>query len=112
MNQTSAAYPRGVSEFAEVGFTPVAAHLVRPPRVAEARLALECRRLEIVTIGEGPYAGNFVIGEVLAVHVDPEIADEHAMPDPERLDIVGRMGGDCYVEARPEALFSMKRPPA
>ncbi|MEZ4655787.1 MAG: flavin reductase family protein, partial [Candidatus Eisenbacteria bacterium] len=112
MNQTSAAFPRGVSEFAEVGFTPVPAELVRAPRVAEARLAFECRLLEIVTVGEGPYAGNFIIGEVLLVHLDPSVVDAEGMPDPERLDIIGRMGGDYYVEAHPEAMFAMKRPSA
>ena len=112
MNLTSATYPRGVNEFTETGFTAVPSELVRPPRVKEAHLAMECRSIEILTVGSGPYAGNFIIGEVLAIHLDPAIVDEHGLPDPLRLEVVGRMGGDLYVDARPETLFEMKRPPA
>ncbi len=92
MNLTSATYPRGINEFTETGFTAAPSEMVRPPRVAEAHLALECRRLEIVTIGTGPYAGNFIIGEVLAVHLDPAIADEIATAFAENLARLGYDG--------------------
>jgi flavin reductase (DIM6/NTAB) family NADH-FMN oxidoreductase RutF len=110
MNQTSAAYPPEVDEFAEVGFTRIPAEMVRPSRLAESPLAMECRCLRIVTVGDGPFAGNFVIGEILVVHLDPAIQDEHGLPDLARIAVVGRMGGDLYVELRPDALFEMKRP--
>lgn len=111
MNQASAAFPRGVDEFDAAGFTRLASERVKPPRVAESPISMECRLHTIVPHGDGPLAGHYVIGEMLLLHVDPAILDSEGRPDPARIDFIGRMGGDYYIRSRPEALFELPRPP-
>jgi flavin reductase (DIM6/NTAB) family NADH-FMN oxidoreductase RutF len=110
MNLASIAFPRGVNEFVEAGFTPVPSELVKPPRVAESPVAMECRLHTILPHGDGPLAGRYVIGEVLLVHVDDAMLDEEGRIDPVRPDFIGRMGADWYVHAAGESLFEMPRP--
>jgi flavin reductase (DIM6/NTAB) family NADH-FMN oxidoreductase RutF len=112
MNLTSYTFPRGVSEFSEAGFTPTASVHVRPPRVAESPVAIECRLHQIVRHGEGPLAANYVIGEAILIEVRDDLIDSSGLPDPARLELIGRMGGDSYIEAIPGALFEMRRPAA
>jgi flavin reductase (DIM6/NTAB) family NADH-FMN oxidoreductase RutF len=110
MNATSAAYPRGVDEFDQAGFTRVPSELVRPPRVAESPLAMECRLHAIIDHGAGPLAGHYVIGEMLLLHADESVLDTGGRPDPARIGFIGRMGADWYVHAAPPALFELSRP--
>ena len=73
MNLTSAPLPRGEDEMAFAGLTPAPSVLVKPPRVAEAPAALECKLLEIVRLKsiEGrPLNNHLVIGQVVGVHID------------------------------------------
>ena len=73
MNLTSAPLPRGENEMAFAGLTPAPSVLVKPPRVAEAPAALECKLLEIVRLKsiEGrPLNNHLVIGQVVGVHID------------------------------------------
>jgi flavin reductase (DIM6/NTAB) family NADH-FMN oxidoreductase RutF len=66
MNQTSAALPRGESEFDFAGLEMAPSRLVAPPRVAATPVAFECRVIERVQL-----ARNIVtFGEVVGVHVD------------------------------------------
>jgi flavin reductase (DIM6/NTAB) family NADH-FMN oxidoreductase RutF len=66
MNQTSAALPRGESEFAFAGLEMAPSRLVKPPRVAASPVAFECRVIERVEL-----ASNIVtFGQVVGVHVD------------------------------------------
>lgn len=110
VNQASAEYPYGVSEWEEAGFTPLPSAKVKPPRVAESPLAIECRLFRIVPHGEGPLAGNYVIGEVVYFHVARDVLEgEHV--EPRRVDYLTRMGADWYARALPEAMFELPRPP-
>ncbi len=111
MNATSAAYPRGVDEFDVAGFTRATSERVRPPRVAESPLSMECRLHTIVEHGVGPLAGHYVIGEMLLLHAVESVLDADGRPDPARIDFIGRMGADWYVHAAPPALFELPRPP-
>ncbi len=73
MSETSAPLARGVSEFAHAGLTMAPSRLVKPPRVAEAHAALECRVSEIVRLKgcKGETLENYlVVGEVVAFHID------------------------------------------
>jgi len=65
MNQSSAPLPHGESEFDRFNIAPAPSLRVRPPRVAAAPAAFECRLDRIVRVGEGPLAGNVVFGTVL-----------------------------------------------
>src|SRR5512141_1499866 len=66
MNICAIDYPRGVNEIEEAGFTALASKLVRPPRIAEAPVAFECRLVRHLELGRVPY--HMVIGEVVYYH--------------------------------------------
>src|SRR5436190_5854515 len=86
----------GESEVEYVGLTTIPSTKVRPPRVAESPVNLECKVLQIVSIGDGPIAANLVIGEVLALHVAERVLDERGRVDPRKLQTIARLGGDWY----------------
>lgn len=73
MNHCSAEYPYGVSEMSQVGLTPVASSLVKPPRVAESPIHMECKLEKLVEIGEGKVgSATVVFGRILTMHVFDE----------------------------------------
>jgi flavin reductase (DIM6/NTAB) family NADH-FMN oxidoreductase RutF len=110
INHASAEFPHGVSEWEEAGFTPVPGVKVRPSRVLESPMAIECRLFQVVPHGEGPLAANYVIGEVVLIHVSRAVLVDGAI-DPQRVDYITRMGADWYTRAVPESLFELPRPP-
>jgi flavin reductase (DIM6/NTAB) family NADH-FMN oxidoreductase RutF len=107
MNLTSAEHPPEVNEFEVAGFTPLPSLLVRPARVAESPVNLECRLHQIVYLGDGPGAGSLIIGRVLLMHIDDALLVNGRVAS-ERLQTVGRMGGSRY--ARTDSTFDMPRP--
>jgi flavin reductase (DIM6/NTAB) family NADH-FMN oxidoreductase RutF len=107
MNLTSAELPPEVSEWDVGGFTPLPSEQVGPPRVAESPVNMECRVHQIISLGDGPGAGNLVIGRVLLIHVADEILVNGRVAS-ERLRAVGRMGGSRY--AKTDSTFDMTRP--
>lgn len=109
MNQTSAPYPYGVSEFEQAGLTPAASVKVKPPRVKESPVAMECELLQVVELGAGPLAGNVVIGKVVHFHADDAVWNGGA-PRHQDLKLIGRMEGDWY--ARTADAFELPRPDA
>ncbi len=108
MNLASAEVPPEVDEFALSGLTPIASDLIRPPRVAESKIQMECRLRQVVHVSELPGGGNLVLGDVLRFHIQEEILIDDYKIDPARLLAVGRMGGPTY--ARTRDLFEMQRP--
>lgn len=108
MNNTSALLPYGESEFERFGIESTPSERVRPPRVAAAPLAFECTLDRFVHIGEGPLAANVVFGRILVAHVADGVLGADGKPDPEKLDLIGRMGGDSYTRTRER--FDMERP--
>ena len=100
-------YPPDVSEFDVSGLTPIASDLVKPPRVKESRVQMECRLLQVVTVSTEPGGGSLVMGEVLRFHVDDAVMGNGAV-DPDKLRPIGRMGGIAYV--RTTDRFTMARP--
>ncbi|MFN4032448.1 MAG: flavin reductase family protein [Fimbriimonadales bacterium] len=110
MNQTSFEYEYGVCEFEQVGLTRAPSRFVRPPRVAESPIAMECKLFQIVPHGVGPTAANYVIGEVVCFHIAEHLLTSEGVVDNLAADYIGRMGQAWYVHARPEAMFRMERP--
>ena len=100
MHQTSAEYPREVDEFAEVGVTPLASERVRPPRVSESPLQMECELTQVVRIGEGGLAANLILGKILIIHARDSVLDERGKIDADKVDTIGRMGGRWYSNTR------------
>lgn len=106
MNACAASFPPEVDEIEAVGLTPVPSSTVRPPRLAEAPVHLECREWGTLEIG----GNRVVIGEVLRLHVRDGILD----PETLRVDRgeyrpIGRMhGADGY--CRTSDFFTLARP--
>jgi flavin reductase (DIM6/NTAB) family NADH-FMN oxidoreductase RutF len=112
MNETSAALPRGASEFAHAGLEMAPSRLVAPPRVAAARCAMECRVVHAVELRDvnGDSADQFlVVGQVVGVHVDESCLTPDGRVDTAGLRPIARCGylGDYAVV---DELFEMLRP--
>ena len=107
MNQTSADFPPDVDEFSQSGLTPRASDLIRPPRVKECGIAMECRLRQIVEVSDRPMGGSLVLGDVLRFHVRDDWFDTFRI-DPDKLRAIGRMGGPTYT--RTTDRFDMERP--
>ncbi|HBH24890.1 MAG TPA: flavin reductase [Cytophagales bacterium] len=110
MSLASTEYDKGVNEFVKAGFTEAKSKKVSPPRVLEAPVSMECLVERVVKLGDQGGAGNLIFCRVLLVHVNERILDENKKIDPYKLDAIGRMGGDWYVRANGEALFTIPKP--
>jgi flavin reductase (DIM6/NTAB) family NADH-FMN oxidoreductase RutF len=113
VNQVSLAsteYDRGVNEFVKAGFTPLASEKIRPFRVAESPVQYECKVRQVIETGSGGGAANLIICEVLMVHLREDILDDKGSIDPEKIRLVGRMGGDFYLQAFGNGLFKVAKP--
>jgi flavin reductase (DIM6/NTAB) family NADH-FMN oxidoreductase RutF len=108
MNRTSAEVPPDVDEWELSGLTAVPSELVKPPRVGESRMQMECRLLQVVVASDKPLGGTLVMGEVLRFHIADEIVDGEFNVDPDQLNAVGRMAGAAYVRTRDR--FDLERP--
>jgi flavin reductase (DIM6/NTAB) family NADH-FMN oxidoreductase RutF len=109
MNVASAEYGDGVDEFLMSGFTPRPARFVKAALVAESPFQMECRLHQVIELGGGPGSGILILGEVLCFHVQ-EALMKGELPDPAKLDQVGRLGGAYYTRAFGEALFEVAKP--
>jgi flavin reductase (DIM6/NTAB) family NADH-FMN oxidoreductase RutF len=110
MSLSSCDYPKGTSEFIKAGFTPIASTLVKPPRVAESPVQLECIIRDIISLGDQPGAGNLVIAEIKVIHIGEQVLNENNKIDPAKLDLVARLGDDWYSRVTPEVLFQVEKP--
>lgn len=110
INLASTEYEKGVNEFIKSGLTPLPSSKVRPFRVAESPVHFECTVRQIIETSQKPGAGNLVICEIVAVHVDETVLDANGRIITPALDLVGRMGGDYYVRASGQALFEVEKP--
>lgn len=108
----SCEYPKDVNEFVKAGFTAAASVYVKPPRVAESKVAFECKIRQVVSMGEQGGAPNLVICEVMLAHVSEDLLGENGRIDPLKTDWVARMGGDWYCRASGEAVFEVAKPNA
>lgn len=107
MNHCSATVPPEVDEFALSGLTPLPSELVKPARVAESQVQMECRLLQVVSVSEKPMGGNLVLGQVVRFHVAQDVVNNFQI-DPEKLRAIGRMAGATY--CRTTDRFDLKRP--
>jgi flavin reductase (DIM6/NTAB) family NADH-FMN oxidoreductase RutF len=110
MSLASTEYDKGVNEFVKAGFTAAKSTVVKPPRVAEAPVAFECKVNQIIETGSEGGAANLIICEIILAHVHEDILDTHGKIDPFKIDLVARMGGDWYCRANGEALFEVEKP--
>jgi flavin reductase (DIM6/NTAB) family NADH-FMN oxidoreductase RutF len=107
---SSVEYPAGVNEFIKAGLTELPSELVKPPRVAESPIQLECIVKEIISLGDTPGAGNLVIAEVKIIHISEDILGEDDAIDQLKTDQVARLGGDWYCRVTADNLFKVAKP--
>jgi flavin reductase (DIM6/NTAB) family NADH-FMN oxidoreductase RutF len=110
MNATSAPFPRGINEMERAGLKPAPSRLVKPPRVAAAPCALECKLVKIValeTFDAKPLDSHVVIGQVVGVHIDDRYIVDGRL-DTAAMKPIARCGYDQYAVV--ESLFAMQRP--
>ena len=108
MNDCAGEYPPDVDEFQHSGLTPVPSEIVKPPRVKESRMSMECRLDDIVYVSPKLLGGTLVMGEVVRFHVLDSMVNQFCEIDPDQLNAIGRMSGPTYVRTRDR--FEMIRP--
>ena len=64
---------REVDKFAQLGLTPLPAREVACPLVGESPVNLECRVCDVIPLG----SHDLFLADVLAVHVEEELVDDH-----------------------------------
>jgi flavin reductase (DIM6/NTAB) family NADH-FMN oxidoreductase RutF len=106
MSLASSPFEKGVSEFTKTGFTPIASDLIRPMRVAESPVQLECKVFEVKEIGNC----NLVMCEIIKIHINESVLGANQLIDQQKIDLVARMGGNWYCRAHGDALFEIEKP--
>lgn len=107
---SSCEYPKGVDEFEKAGFTKLASERVRPYRVGESPVQMECKVRDIIETGTEGGAANLIICEILLMHINDDVLNEKKQIDPHKIDLVARMGADFYCRASGAAVFEVAKP--
>lgn len=107
---SSTEYPKGVNEFVKAGLTPLPSETIRPFRVKESPVQLECKVREVIETSDKGGSANLVICEITMIHVHDDVLGEDGFPHPDKIKLVGRHAGDYYVKAFGDALFEVEKP--
>ena len=107
---SSTEYEEGVNEFTKAGFTPIASETIAPFRVKESPVQMECIVNEVISLGDQGGAGNLVICEIKMIHISEDILDDNGTIDPDKIKLVGRMGGNWYCKTTNESIFEVVKP--
>lgn len=110
MSLASCEFPKSDNEFIKAGFTAIPASVVKPPRVKESKVQLECKVIEVKPLGTEGGAGNLVICEVLVIHIDDSLLDDNKKMDQRKINHVARLGGDWYCVVNESNLFQVEKP--
>ena len=109
MSLSSTEYAKGVNEFKKAGLEMLKSELVKPFRVAESPIHMECKVNDIIPLGTQNGAGNLVICEVIKIHVSNSVMMDTKTIDQEKLDLVARGGGSYYIRAK-EGFLEIPKP--
>ncbi len=107
MNITSGEYSEDINEFEVAGLTQIDSQIVRPPRVAESPVNMECKLERIVELGSESDPHGLVIGEVVLLHLDDDVVSGTHI-DHQKLNPVGRLAGNMYCHTN--STFDLIRP--
>ncbi len=110
MSLASSPYAKDVDEFIKSGFTPTPSDLVKPARVQESPVQMECVVEQVMELGNGGGAGNLVICRVVKMHINEDFINANGAIDQQKIDLVARMGGNWYCRAHGDALFEITKP--
>lgn len=100
-------YDAGINEFEKAGFTPLPSEKIRPFRVAESPVHMECRVEKILPLGEKGGAGNLIICNIVLMHIAEAVLNDKGRIDPHKIDLVARMGRFYYTRASGDAIFEV-----
>ena len=106
---SSTEYPDCVNEFLKSGLTMLPSDMIKPYRVAESPVQMECRVNEIIALGNQGGAGNLIICEVIKIHIHESVLDDKKMIDQHKIDLVSRLGGNWYSRSN-QGLFEVEKP--
>ncbi|MCT4582046.1 MAG: flavin reductase family protein [Flavobacteriales bacterium] len=110
MSLASSPYAPHEDEFVKSGLTPLRSDLVKPLRIQESPVQMECKVIEVKELGEQGGAGNLIICEILKIHIDEAVLDDNNMIDQLKIDLVARMGGNWYCRADKNSMFEIEKP--
>ncbi len=110
MSLASCEYGKEINEFHKAGLTELDSEKVKPPRVKEAVVSFECKVKQTLALGDKGGAGTLVICEVILAHINESILGKDNRPDPLKMDLVARLGGDWYSRFNKDALFELAKP--
>ena len=104
---SSMEYPKEIDEFEEAGLTPIKSKLIRPFRVKESPVQMECKVNQVVSLGKNGGAGNLIICQILLIHICKSILDTDNQIDQNMIQLIGRLGKNWYCDAFEESLFEI-----
>ncbi len=110
VNQCGADYPEETDELNAVGFTAQPSTVVRPPRVKESKIQLECSVQQVISLGSNGGAGQLIVAEMLVMHIDESILNDQGKMDYQQFKPVARLGGDWYCTIKENNLFQLPKP--
>ena len=102
MVATAAGFDPEVSEFEAVGLETAPSEIVKPPRIAESAVSMECKLDRVLDVG----SSGVLIGEVVMFHVRDDVLGEDGNVDPVKLQPLARLGGSNYAPLREVAEIS------
>lgn len=112
MNATSGNFKKDVNEFERSGLTPLPSKLVKPPRVAEAPIHLECKVVGTFDVPHTKPEDRYVVifGEVVGIHIDDAYITDEGLVDVAKLKPLARLGYQDYATITGDEIFTMERP--
>lgn len=97
VNAASAELPYGQDEFAHAELTPINSELIKAMRVKESPIHFECKLREILNYGDQPGCGSLITGEVVKVHIDPNIYESGRIIT-QKWSPIGRGAGNDWIK--------------
>lgn len=107
---SSCEFPKETDEFIKSGFTKEPSSLIKPPRVKESKIQMECKVIEVKHLGNEGGAGNLIICKILMMHIDENILGKDGMIDQQKINHVARLGGNWYAKISTDNLFEVVKP--
>ena len=106
MNICAVDFPKGIGELEQAELHPAASVEVKPPRIAEAPVSFECKRIAGLSLGS---RSTLEVGRVIHIHIRDDLVDpEKFYIQTDKMRLVGRMHGRGWY-ARTSDLFLMDR---
>lgn len=108
MNSTAQGIPSHESEFDLVNLTPIPSLKIKPPRVKESPISMECELVHHYTLEDNKFGGSTIlVGRIVMFHIDENVLLDDFKIDLNTYKPVARLAGSNY--SKLGELFSVKR---